>query len=132
VDSSEPLRVIVSEMLQSRSLDTTDTPLYTDRVNGMYGGMPSMIQPESAAKIEAWHMDHPQYHCRSDVVLVANAGLVPILGDVLSLQGDTKPDWLQRKERLEKARPLRYEWSMIWLGRKREPNHNSSVGLARG
>ena len=91
-----------------------------------------MIQPESAAKIEAWHMDHPQYHCRSDVVLIASAGLVPVLGDVLSLQGEAKPDWLQRKESLEKARPLRYEWSMIWLGRKRQSNRSPSVGLVRG
>lgn len=79
-----------------------------------------MIQPEPAAKIEAWYTDHPQYHSQADIILATSSSLVPILGDVLSLQGDTKPDSLQRKKVLEKARPLRYEWSMIWLGRKRK------------
>jgi hypothetical protein len=78
-----------------------------------------MAQPRSLADIETWIEDHPQWPCPSDVIHHVFASVAPLMGFTTVPRG-TKPETMNRVNEVEKARALRVEWSLKWLGPRRE------------
>lgn len=79
-----------------------------------------MIKLEPPAEFRAWYEDHPQFACPSDLLLVASSALAPVVSLTVLPPGEAGLEAVERKERLERARSLRSEWALTWLGRRRE------------
>lgn len=90
-----------------------------DRINGFYGGIPTLPQYRSVADTEAWVADHPQYTCASDNALNFAAAWLPLLTFAASVFG-VGTESTEAVDNLHHLRSLHLEFCLRWRRLRRE------------